>query len=163
MVVRGERLILLFKHFWVAFVIVTILNGAIWWFRGRPHRERDPSLTEGYRSLVKGLVVWGNLPWLIMGSGILFGGVPTMFHYFNPRDPNPFVKAWFVSVVAIWIAGTYWLFVHGGAEQLIRHPGLIQSPNANPIYLKVIWLLSIAGGIAAFVVMYLGSFAPPRF
>jgi hypothetical protein len=50
----------------------------------------------------------------------------------------------FVSVFVIWIAGTHWLFVRGGAEQLIRHPMLIRPAVTNPTYLKVVWLLSIA-------------------
>ena len=78
-----RAVLLLFKHFWVAFILMTFLNGAIWWWRGSKHRERDPSLIEGYRSLVRGFVTWGNIPWLIMGAGILFGGERVVFSHLS--------------------------------------------------------------------------------
>ena len=152
---------LLFKHFWIAFVLGTFLNGAIWWLRGKPYRERDPSLTEGYRSLVRGFVLWGNLPWLIMGAGILSGSVPSIFHFFDPKSANPFVQAWFGSRFFLWLAGTWWLFARNGAEQLLRHPGLVQPETISPTLLKLFWLVGVAGGVAAVVAMYVGGFAPP--
>jgi hypothetical protein len=76
----------------------TLVNGAIWWSCGKELREHDPTLTGGYRSLIRGFVTWGNLPCLIMGAGIVFGDVPSIFHYFNPKSSNPFVVAWFGSI-----------------------------------------------------------------
>ena len=156
------KLPLLFKHFWVAFVLVTLLNGAVWWFRSKPHRQRDPSLTDGYRALIRGFVTWANVPWLIMGAGILFGGVPSMFHYFDPRSPNPFVTAWFGSIFFLWVAGTYWLFARGGAERLVRHSGLLQPSATNATAVKALWLLAVASGPAAVAAMYLGHFRSPN-
>jgi hypothetical protein len=45
----------LFKHAWVLFILVTFVDGALWWHRGSEHRRRDPSLAADYRSLV---VIW---------------------------------------------------------------------------------------------------------
>jgi hypothetical protein len=153
----------LFKNFWAAFILMTFVNGAIWWRRSREYRERDPSLTEGYRSLIRGYVTWGNIPWVVMGSGILFGGVPSMFHYFNPRYPNPFVAAFFGSIFVLWAAGTYWLFARGGAEQLINHPGLAQPSINSPLIIKVLWLLCLAGGVAGVTAMFIVQPQPPPF
>ena len=150
---RRENVPLLFKHFWIAFILVTLANGAIWWFRGRPHRERDPALTDGYRSLVRGLITWGNVPWLIMGAGILFGGVPSISHFFNLKSSNPFIIAFYMSIFLIWLAGTYWIFARGGAEQLVRHPGLVQGPLSTPVAVKVLWLACLASGVAAVIIM----------
>ena len=155
------ELSLLYKHFWAVAIILTFVNGAIWWLHGIPHRKRDPSLTGGYLSLIRGFVLWGNIPWLIMGAGILFGGVPSTVHYFDPRYPNPFVAAFFGSVFFIWIMFTYWIFARGGAEQLIRHPGGIFPKMSSPLRVKALWVLCLAGGIFAFVMMYLGKVIPP--
>jgi hypothetical protein len=154
---------LVFKHFWVAFILGTLVNGAIWWLRGKQHRERDPALTEGYRSLIRGFVTWGNLPWLIMGAGILSGDVPSIFHYFDPRSPNPFIVAWFGSIFLLWTAGTYWLFGRGGAEQLVRHPGLMQPHFTSASAVKALWLVGLSGGIVGIAVMYFVEFEPPEF
>ena len=153
----------IFKHFWVAFILVTVANAAMWWYRGRPYRERDPSLTEGYRSLVRGFLFWGNVPWLVMGLGILVGDVPTIFHYFNPRSLDPFVLGWFGSIFFLWVLGTHWIFLRGGAERLVDHPGLIRPQSRSPAAIKNLWLLCLAGGIFGVVMMFTMEFTPPDF
>ena len=55
------------------------------------------------RLCIRGWLVYGNLPWVVMGLGILFGGVPTIFHYFNPRN-GPVVLIWYGTVIALWVA-----------------------------------------------------------
>jgi len=154
---------LIFSHFWVAFIVATLLNGGIWWSRSKPYRERDPSLTASYRSIIVGFITWGNIPWVIMGAGIVFGGVPSIFHYFNPRSSNPFVLAWFGSLFFLWLVGTYWLFARGGAEEIVRLPGLIQGNVTSASAIKRTWLLALAGGIAAVTAMHLLDFQPPNF
>jgi hypothetical protein len=158
-----SAVLLLFKHFWVAFILMTFVNGAIWWRRSSEYRERDPSLTESYRSLIRGFVTWTNIPWVVMGAGILSGGVPSIFHYFNPSYPSPFVAAFFGSIFLLWVAGTYWLFALGGAEQLVRHPGLVQPSISSPVLIKVLWLVCLAGGVAGVTAMFIVQPQPPPF
>jgi hypothetical protein len=81
-----------------------------------------------------------------MGGGVVVGGAPSVFHYFNPRG-GPFVIAFWVTVVVLWI-GTYrWLF-RGGAEELVAHPGLLNI-QVGPRVIKLLFLLALAGGVAA--------------
>jgi hypothetical protein len=145
---------LLTKWFWAVSIIVTLLNTAI--FRSRASRQiqANPKLQEGYRTLIKGLVFWGNLPWVIMGVGCVFGGVPSVFHFFRPRDGNPFVLAFFASVFLEWILGTYWLVYRGGAQMLVTHPGLFNLDLKTPRMVVLFWFLSLAGGIFAVIMMF---------
>ena len=101
--------------------------------RSRRHVAEDPSLAAGYRKLLCGVLIWGNVPWIIMGLGCLVGGVPSVFHYARPRDGNPFVWAFFASGLLILALGTYWLFAAGGAEMIIRHPGLVEHRTSEPL------------------------------
>jgi hypothetical protein len=89
-----------------------------------------------------------------MGAGILFGGVPSMFHFFRPRDGNPFVLAFFASVFLIWILGTFWLLFRGGADMLVKHPGLFNVDFKSPLMLKLFWFLCLAGGIFGVIMMF---------
>lgn len=155
--------LLLFKHFWAAFILMTFLNGAIMWRQASVYRERDPSLVEGYRSLIRGFVTWNNIPWAVMGAGILLGGVPSTFHYFDPMYPSPFVAAFFASTFVLWAAGSYWLFARGGAEQIVRHPGLVQPWLNSPARIKILWLLCLAGGVVGASAMFLVRPQPPAF
>jgi hypothetical protein len=147
-----ERLPFIFRHAWLLFVIVTCANGAVWWVRARPRIAENPALQEGYRRLIRGWLIYGNLPWLVMGAGILSGSVPSTFHYFNPRN-GPFVIAFYVTVVAFWIATFYWLFFKEGAETLLAHPGLLNVPVGRPWTVKAYFLLCLAGGVIGLSIM----------
>lgn len=154
----------LFKYFWALAVLVNIVNGAIWWYRGKSHRERDPSLVDGYRSLITGFVGWGSIPWFVMGAGMIFGGVRSPFAYLDVRSPNLFVRAFFLTVFVLWGLSIYWLFARGGAEKLVRHPGLLQPNMTNPTVIKLCFLGALAGGVA-FVLLSLSGWLkiPPGF
>lgn len=151
---RSENLIeqILFRHAWLLFILVTCLNGAIWRWRARKYISANPALGPGYRRLIRGLLLFGNLPWLVMGLGILVGGVPTVWHYFNPRN-GPAVLIWYITVVALWVASFYWLFFRHGAELLLAHPGLLNLPSDRPWVLKGYFLLCLAGGVAGLLMM----------
>ena len=153
---------LVFKHFWIACIAVVFANAAVWWSRSREHRERDPSLTDQYRSVLRGFVVWGNIPWLIMGLGIVVGGVPSVFAFLDPRSSNPYVIGWFGSLLLLWALGTYWLFLCNGAEQLSRLPGILQPPFDTPTGIKTLWFLCVLAGLVAVAGWWFGGLSPGR-
>jgi len=149
-----ELFSLLTKWFWAVCIIVTLLNAST--FRSRASRQiqAHPELEEGYRTLLKGFVVWANLPWVVMGVGCVLGGVPSVLSFFRPRDGNPFVRAFFVTVFLEWGLGTYWLIYRGGAQMLVNHPGLLNLDLKTPRMVVLFWFLSLAGGILAVIMMF---------
>lgn len=146
------------KYAWAVFIIVTMMNAAIFRFRSRKHIEADPKLAEGYDSLIRGFIFWANIPWVVMGVGCTIGGVPTIWHYFRPQDGDPYVLAWFASVFFVWLMGSYWLLFKGGAEKMAKHPGLLRASIvgdvSNPIAIKILWVLCLIGGIVGVVMMW---------
>jgi hypothetical protein len=151
---------LIFRHSWLLFVAVTCANGAVWWSRGKKEIANHPELEQGYRQLVRGWLIYGNLPWVVMGAGILLGGVPSVWQYLNPRN-GPFVIMWYVTVVALWVATVYWVFLRGGAEALVRHPGLLNLPVQQPWAVKALVVLMLLGGVAGLAMMILGDTPVP--
>ncbi len=135
-------------------MVVTVLNAAIWQWRSRPHIARDPSLADGYRDLTRGMALYGNIPWIVMGVGVVFGGVPSVRSYFRPQDMNPYVLAFLGSIVLLWILGSWWLFARGGAEMMARHPGLLQPHIKSPQLIKAFWGLCMLGGVIAVIIMF---------
>ncbi len=142
------------KHFWIMFIVSTFANAIIMKNRSKKNIEKDPSLKSGYDAIFKGFLIWGNIPWIVMGAGILTGSVPTIWHYFKPQDGNPYVLAFFISIFTIWLLGTYWLFVKKGAEMLVKHPGIFRSDFSSPTKVKLFWVLCLAGGIAGIIMMF---------
>ena len=100
------------RHSWLMFVIVTLVNAAIWWFRGRREIAKNPALKWGYRRLIPGYLIFGMIPWLILGAAI---ELPETFR-------GPLVVAFAVTILVYWILGLYWLVFGGGAEDLAAHP-----------------------------------------
>ena len=167
---RGCAMPLVFlRYFWFLAIGVTFLNAAIFWVRSRRHVAKDPSLAAGYRTLILGLLFWPNLLLVVMGIGCIVGGVPTVFHLFRPRDGNPFVLASFATVFAVIGLGTYWLFRRGGAEMLVRHPGLLEyrgivSGNLeNPVLIKLLWCLMVSVAMIASVSILFTDIPIPNF
>jgi hypothetical protein len=151
---------LIFRHAWILAVLVTCANGASWWYRGRQPMAENPALQPGYRRLIRSFLIYENLPWLVMGAGVLFGRVPSVFHYFDPRGGGPFVIAFWVTVAILWIATCRWLF-RGGAEELVAHPGLL-NVEVGPRAIKLLFLLALAGGVSALLMMIFGVFPIAR-
>lgn len=143
------------RYFWLLAIIVTCVNGASWWRRAQPRIEARPELGEGYRRLLRGWLIYWNIPWVVMGIGIVFGGVDGVFSYFRPSN-SPYVIAWYVSFVILWILTAAWLFFMRGAEQLIEHPGIFNFSSQNPRAVKATFLLAVAGGIIILSMMALG-------
>lgn len=142
------------RYFWAVAIVVTGINVAIFKARSTRHIQENPELAEGYATLLRGYLIWLNIPWIVMGIGCTVGGIPTVWHYFRPQDGNPYVLAWFASVFMLWIAGTYWLLFRGGAEMLVKHPGAFNINTSNPTMVKLFWFLCLAGGVFGVIMMW---------
>lgn len=141
------------KWFWLLCIVVTFLNVAILRFRAQKQIKQTPGLEDGYRKIIRGFVLWGTIPWVVMGIGCTVGGIPSVWHYFNPAAGNPYVLAFFAAVVLVWIKGSYWILFQGGAQTIVDHPGLVNFDFSSPILVKLLWITTIAAGVAGIFFM----------
>jgi hypothetical protein len=126
--------------------------------RSRRCIREQPELAPDYQKLFRGVLIWENLPWVLMGFAIETGRVHSIFSFFRPRDGNPFVLVWFALVIAEWILGFWWLFFRRGAEFLVDHPGFMRYEAKSPTRLKVFYCLMILGGIFGLTIMWMSNF-----
>jgi hypothetical protein len=94
-----------------------------------------------------------------MGAGMLTGMTKTMDEFFNPRQLNPVVTIFFLSIFFLWTIGSYWIYFKGGAEKLVNHPGMItQTKKGNEKFeimkVKLLWALGILSGIVGVTMMW---------
>ena len=141
-------------HLWLLFVLVTCIQAVYFRVAARQHIQEQPGLAEGYAGLSRGWLLWGNLPWVVMGVGLELGGVPSIRHYFRPRDGNSFVLAWYACVVGLWVLGLWWIFLRDGAEMLARHPRILRGNLSSPAKIKLFYLLCVGGGVAGLVFLF---------
>ncbi len=154
---------IIFNHFWIMFIAVTIVNGLIWKNRSKQYIAEKPERKEGYNSLIRGFLIYGNIPWVIMGIGMLTGMTHSIFEFFNPSQMKPIVTLFFLSIIFLWIRGAYWIYFKGGAEYLVDHPGLItHAEKGNEQFeimkVKLIWGIGILCGIIGMYMMYTQDF-----
>jgi hypothetical protein len=108
------------RYFWVLCLGITAINYVIG-TRTQPHESRhSDALNDEASSLRLRLALGLALPWATMGVGILIGGVPNVWYFFRPQDGNPFVLGWFACLFLIALSFSYWVFIRGGAETIIR-------------------------------------------
>ena len=141
---------LLIKHIWLGFIAITFITAAIWRWHGRKHIAEHPETAEGYRRLIRGFLLWGNVPWIVMGLGLTVGGVESIGAYARPSEANPWVIACYLSVIVLWALSLWWVFRRGGAQQLVDHPGFFNFPMSKPKYVK---LMAVGGVVVGFMGM----------
>jgi hypothetical protein len=126
-----------FRHFWIAFIVATSSNAWVAWQRSvQPRIDADPRLEGGYRALFRSSLVLMNVPWFLMGLGILSGRVSSVHEYLVPSSGNTAVVIWWGAMAAFAAAGTVWM-LSGAARRASRssvHSG-IGNARANQIVL----------------------------
>lgn len=152
----------IFRYTWVMFIAVTIINGIILKTRSQKYITDNPDLKDGYDKLIKGWLIYGNIPWVIMAIGDLTGSTNGIWDYFHPKSMNPMVLIFHFSIIIIWILGSNWIYLKDGATFLTKHPGLIKfhGPGfskdiTSPVTIEIFWALGLAGGIAGMTMMWL--------
>jgi hypothetical protein len=91
------------KTIWLLAIGITFANAYMIRSRSRETIARKPELKEGYEKIFRGYLIYLNIPWIVMGNGILVGQVSGVFDYFNPRVGNSFVLVFHLSVIILWL------------------------------------------------------------
>ncbi len=120
---------IIFRHFWIMFIAVTVANAFILKNYSQKYIAEDPTLKKGYDDYFKGILFYGNIPWIIMGIGCLTGLTNGIPEYSSPREMNPVVLALDFSIIILWVLSFRWIYFRNGAEFLERHPGIFFRPT----------------------------------
>ncbi|XOV66311.1 MAG: hypothetical protein ACFHU9_11795 [Fluviicola sp.] len=138
-------------------------------YRSKKFIEQDPELRAGYKKLFRGIILYGNIPWVIMGFGIVTGLADSLVDFFNPKSMSFIVLAFHLSIIVLWVIGFWWIYFKKGAEFIEKHPGLFEVRGfgtkgyVTAKQVKIFYPLMIAGGIAGMVMMWNTDFPTPPF
>lgn len=151
----------IFRHCWIIFIAVTWINYFILKKDTQQYVNQNPSLKIGYDKLFKTMLIYGNIPWLIIALGDITGQTNSIFDFFKPKSFNPFVLTFHLYIIIIWVLLVRWLYFKKGAEFLIQHPGLIRIKGfggavaPTPTLIKIFFAIALLGGIAGLTMMWL--------
>ena len=140
-------------HLWLALLAMTLLSALSLRARAARLGQHHPELAPGLRALVLGQFVVLAIPWIVMGVGLELGKVPAIWHYLRLRDGNPYVLAFWASIVALWIAGIVWIFFLRGGEFLARHAAVFRSAPTSPSGVKLLYAICVGCGCVAIIVL----------
>ncbi len=147
---------------WVVFILATCVNGLVMRRRARNDIAEHPERAEGYNRLIRWYIFWANVPWGIMGIGITVGSVPTVVHYLAPREGNPWVTAFYGSVIAVWGLVCCWVFFLEGAEMLVEHPRFLFPNASSPARVKLYSVLLGVGMLFLIIMLFLADTPVPE-
>jgi len=152
------------KQFWLFFVIATTLNAILLKGRSIKYIKENPELKTGYEKLFRSILIYGNIPWIIIGFGNITSITQSVFDYFNPKSLNPIVLIFHASIIILWILSLNWIYNKQGAEFLEKHPGLInlkgfgsKKNNLTAEHIKIFFPFMLLGGIIGMILMWTGS------
>lgn len=144
---------LFFFQSWILLIAVTFANALVMRRNAKKHLLAQPELKDGYDQMFRAVLIYGNIPWLIMAIGNLSGITRGTFDYLAPSQMNPMVLIFHFSIVVLWILSVRWIYFKGGADFLERHPGMFRQ-NATAKEIKIFFPLMLAGGIFGMIMMW---------
>lgn len=104
--------------------------------------------------MIRSLLLWLTVPWVVMGVGLTSGNVSNIADYFYPRTGNLFVIAWWASLWILILIFSVWLWFQSGAEKLIKYPGFLRANATNPGTIKLIYLLTLFSNVVVTVIIF---------
>ncbi|CAN5139913.1 hypothetical protein BH09BAC4_BH09BAC4_06300 [soil metagenome] len=151
---------LIFSYAWVLFIGVTVINYFIIKSRVQEHIDKNPDLKAGYDQILKAMLIYGTIPWLIMAIGSLTGLTNSVYDYLHPRTLNPVVLLFTLYIIVLWMLAARWIYFKNGADLLARHPGVFTirgfgSNSVTSTMIKIVFALALLGGIVGMTLMWL--------
>ena len=147
----------LFNYFWLIAIGTNFLNSVIGWFRAQKHIRQNPALKSGYIKLIRGFFICMSLPWLVMGFGLETKQVASLADYLKPQVGNQAIMAWWISLWALSIFYSLWIWRCNGTEKLVKYPGLLRGNPKNPAMIKLTWSFSMVGALVAHMILFFYS------
>lgn len=114
---------ILSKYLWLLVIAVIVFDALLLKLTTLKLVRENPELARSYSRFIRAFVTWPNLPWVVMGIGILSGRTPTFWNYFIRIREQPFVLLWWASDFLTLAVITYWVFFRGGAELCVKLSG----------------------------------------
>lgn len=157
------------QYIWILFILVNFFNAYLLRKKAAVFIEESPEKENGYKIIFKNFLIYGSIPWIIIGIGNTFGLTESVFDYFQPYKMNPIVLLFHFSILVIWILLIRFIFFKNGAKFLENHPGIIRvnsfgnindNPSENTI--KLITIVGIIGGIIAISIMWFVTIPFPK-
>jgi hypothetical protein len=155
---------LLLKYVWFLPIVFNLANVFLLKQRSKKYILENPELEKDYDYYIKKFLIFGNIPWIIIGIGILTGMVDNISEYFRPREMNPIVLVFYASFIVIYIVLIRWIYFKNGAEFIEKNPDFARKTNfggkkkVTAKQVKMFFPLILLAGIIFMITMWIIDF-----
>jgi hypothetical protein len=151
------------KYIWIFLIIGTFMSASMVKTFSLPYIATKPSLKKGYDKIFLFTVTIGNIPFIIIGIGMLTGYTNDISDYIK-LTLNPVVICFQISMLSMTVYLEYWIHFKGGAKFLEQHPGVLNGYRVRKSTegfteddIKTISIFSGFFIIVVFILMYIIS------
>lgn len=148
---------LILRHFWLLFLVVMLINVAIWRARLTALVSAGRASEEEVDRFIRGLAIAVIGYALVSEAIMLVAGWPNPLCVYTEPMTSPGVVASYLSTVVVWALLLWWVWRGPGAELLSRlGPGLMRPPARPTAYtprqVRVVVTVLLAIAALAFVI-----------
>jgi hypothetical protein len=152
--------LIIIKYFSVFCLLVLLIQVSIEalyiWFK----TKSKPELKQGYKRLILGYSLLMGLPFFILSIGTFIQNIPSILYLFMLGDGNFFSWMFFITLLLEYIFLLSWIWLFGGADFLVMHPGLfINQRLSSPLKAKLLITAMVCGGVVGMTMLILFNFA----
>lgn len=144
---------LIFKYFWVLAVLSGFLNYLF--IRHRALRNSmDEKDNEELKNLLRGILAYLTLPFLLIGILQMLGGFQSLFFVLSRDYHNPYVLLSWIILISWWVLTLYWVLYKDGTTLLIKYQHIFRGNfPSNETMIKLFFILTTTVGLIG---MYFG-------
>jgi hypothetical protein len=107
------------RYFWLLCLGISAYQYVVGIRALRSRDPDDPRASAEAIVLRRWFIILSDLPWVVMGWGVLVGRVPNIWYFFRPQDRNPYVVGWFATLFILAFGFAFWVFFLEGAEKVV--------------------------------------------
>jgi hypothetical protein len=135
--------------------LVTTLNGFIIKIKGDKIFVTGSEEYEKYRKFLLGYIIVLNIPWIVMGIGVIGGWMSTMFDVFGDIRNNIFVMTWWILTLIMTGIIAYWILFKRGGEFIALFSEKIGRGPDKVYFYKIFVIGSMIMNIGFFLWLYI--------
>ena len=132
------------RYFWLICILIAGINYV---FAARREEESGFDVEARRRYLAW---FWGlsTIPWIVLGVGQLTGNIRNVWSVFRPRDGNPYVWAFYASILLVYLVSAHWVLFRGGARiaadlRLLRFHGPGVQGAVSEFWIRIIAIAAL--------------------
>ena len=93
----------LLQNIWILFILVNCFNAYHLKKKAAEFIANNPNKEKGYQLIFRNFLIYGSIPWIIIGIGNSFKLTNSIFDYFQPAKMNLIVLVFHFSIIVIWV------------------------------------------------------------